>query len=411
MALPSTIANLIKKNNPSYNLPNGGGAYNVLSGTQPTTIPQSVVSPAQAQQAAMSQASGPQQTQQWANTATNPAVVNTTTTTPSVSPETSNPTGAQPTTYTPEQYDALNALIASKLNGAPMGSVGMENGYTGVADSVGLRREMMKDRAQGTGLYSIPKDTYATPEQIMGIRAMADKHYNDLISTASEDEKNKATIKATQPYTISDYSSDPWMQGLVINGLVQGGTAAERKAHEAMLKVLPDEQKQQLIKSSLYNSMSAAERATFDTGDNLGAGVQQIISDQPADFSTNPYKYAAQKYMVYLGGKQDPKYINFKSMVGNLTAPIINQIYGAAVTNSELTRAQEFIPDLATDSTAMAMTKLQHLAGFYDYANAKKLSRKAGVPMTETMDDYISKYDSNYKGKTSASTSGFAENW
>jgi len=149
--------------------------------------------------------------------------------------------------------------------------------------------------------------------------------------------------------------------------------------------------------STLYNSMSPAERTSFDRADNLGAGVKQIIADQPADFSTNPYKYAEQKYSVYLGGKQDPKYLNFKSMVGNLTAPIINEIYGAAVTGSELARAQNFIPDLATDSTEMAMNKLQHLAGFYEYANAAKLARKAGVPMTETMDDYIAKYDKNYK--------------
>lgn len=270
-----------------------------------------------------------------------------------------------------------------------------------------LAMEQAMHSSQGTGLYALKKGVAYSPEQIMSQRKAADSLYDQALKEYADMSANdQRKLNKDDVEVISDYSSDPWMQGLVINGLVQGGTAKERKAHEAMLAKLPTDQKQQLIKSSLYNSMSPAERATFDTGDNLGAGVQQIISDQPADFSTNPYKYAEQKYSVYLGGEQDPKYLNFKSMVGNLSAPIINQIYGAAVTGSELARAQNFIPDLATDSTAMAMTKLKHLAGFYEYANAKKLARKSGVPLKETMDDYISKYDT-----TNNTSGGFSESW
>jgi hypothetical protein len=382
--------------NPVYQLPNNGGAinngsivpqslYDVLQ-TAPTTPPKPVaMNPNVGGQQAMTQASGPFN-----------GVPSTTPTPTSVPTSDSTSQTASSTSTQSPVSKTIQDITSSNESGLPLASIGMEGGYQGdMPSSEALRIEMMKDRAQGTGLYSVPKGQYASYDQIMGIRAMADKHYSNLINTASEAEKNAVDMVKTKSENapLADYSSDPWMQGLVVNGLVQGGTANERAAHEAMLSKLPDEQKQELIKSSLYNSMSTGEKATFDTGDNLGAGVKQIIADQPADFSTNPYKYAGQKYSVYLGGTQDPKYLNFKSMVGNLTAPIINQIYGAAVTNSELTRAQEFIPDLASDSTAMAMTKLQHLAGFYDYANAKKLARKAGVPMTQTMDDYIAKYD------------------
>lgn len=376
---------------PSYTLPNGGGSYGVGGLNQPLVQMPSVPTPQFTPQTAAEAPMGP-----FMNT---PSAQPVTPTPPTkgINPNPSNGGSDLPQHSIDVNSKIIRDIANSQASGVPLGSYGMEGGYQGdMPTSEALRIEMLKDRAQGTGLYSVPKGQYASYDQIMGVRAMADKHYTDMINSSSEAEKNSAAAaktKAENNPEVTDYSSDPWMQGLVVNGLVQGGTVAERKAHEAMLAKLPAEQKQQLIKSSLYNSLSPTERSTFDRGDNLGAGVKQILSDIPEDFTTNPYKYAAQKYSVYLGGKQDPKYLNFKSMVGNLSAPIINEIYGAAVTGSELARAQNFIPDLATDSTEMAMTKLKHLAGFYEYANAKKLARKAGVPMTETMDDFISKYD------------------
>lgn len=410
--MPSWLANLGKKQPtapasngltsgvmPTYTLPNGGGSFNLsaLSGIQPTN-PSLIQSgaPQIQKQGYMGQPVGQVpnfEVQQPPISVTGGMAVNT--------PQ-------APISPTTEQIDP-NAAAKSFMEEYRIGATKPQ-----VSDSANqIYANWMKERNTNTGMFSLPEGVSLTPEHMRGIRKAADEYYSGLLSSTSESEKNSAALAKSQlesnPET-KDYSSDPWMQGLVINGLVQGGTAGERKINESMLARLPSDQKQQLIKSSLYNSMSPAERQTFDTGDNLGAGVKQIISNQPTDFTTNPYKYGVQKYSVYLGGKQDPKYLNFKSMVGNLTAPVINSIYGAAVTDSELTRAQEFIPDLATDSTSMAMTKLQHLAGFYDYANAKKLARKAGVPMTESMDDYIAKYDPKVK-KTSTSTGGFAEVW
>lgn len=408
--MPSWLANLGKKQPtapasngltggvmPTYNLPNNGGGFNLsgLEGLQPTNpaliqggAPQVPV------QSYMGQPQGP---------------------VPNFTPQTSlsatgdmpiiNPQGGGGSGYqggNPEGTIDPNAGAKAFMEKYRIGNTPPETS-TGANQ---IYANWMKERNTNTGMFALPEDVSLTPEHMRGIRKAADEYYSGLLSSTSEAEKNAATLAKTNAENnpvVSDYSSDHWMQGLVINGLVQGGTVAERKAHEAMLAKLPSEQKQQLIKSSLYNSMSTGERATFDTGDNLAAGVNQIYQDMDNDFRTNPLINMQQNFGGYLGGKQDPKYLSFQAMVGNLSAPIINQIYGAAVTGSELARAKKFIPDLATDTTAMAMTKLQHLAGFYDYANASKLARKAGVPMTETMDDYLAKYDPAKKGKSTSS--------
>lgn len=378
---------------PTYQLPNNGGSYNA-TGTNPVSSPQApmptgnVFTPTE-----FSSAQGVFNAQPTAPQTSNPS---------SITPGSSVSTDE----FTPEQYDQLNAILERKAGGKPLA---MQDGAQGIT-SIALRNEQMRDRMNGTGLYSIPKGSFATPEQILGIRKMADEHYANLINTYADAEKTQATINKNEPKTLTDLSNSPWLEGLRINGLVQGGTADERSQNLAYLASLPEERQKALVRSGLYNSMSTGERQKFDSYDEVVAGTQQIATMLPADIETNPYKYVADKYSVFLGGKGTKPYQDFEAVLGRITAPIINNIYGAAVTGSELARAQTFIPDLAIDSTQRVGEKLKNLAAFAEFANDAALAKKAGMPKP-SLDDYIKKYEGIVDGTYNKSKSGGAITW
>lgn len=389
---------------PNYQLPNGAGTYNVNGVNQPV-MPQMPFTPQQAKVQPM----GPFKD---TPAAEKPFQI------PEVPqglgvPSFNQPPEKQLTDVGGNRSKTVEDITNSQSSGLPLGSIGMEGGYQGdMPTSEALRIEMLKDRAQGTGLYSIPKGAYASYDQIMGVRAMADKHYADLINSASDTEKNQATTEKskTSSTPLADMSSSPWLEGLRINGLVQGGTADERAQNLAYLASLPADRQKALVMSGLYNGMSTGERQKFDSYDEVTAGTKQIASMLPEDIETNPYKYVADKYSVFLGGKGTKKYQDFEAVLGRITAPIINNIYGAAVTGSELSRAQTFIPDLAIDSTQRVGEKLKNLAAFAEFAQDAALAKKAGMPKP-SLDDYIKKYTGIVDGTNKNNAGGFAEEW
>jgi len=273
-----------------------------------------------------------------------------------------------------------------------------------------LALEQARHSSQGTGLYALQPGVQYTPEQIMAQRKSADDIYNQTLNEYSKAAQTQLAEqkKAKSSAPLSDMSSSPWLEGLRINGLVQGGTADERAQNLAYLASLPEERQRELVKSGLYNSMSTGERQKFDSYDEVTSGTQQIASMLPQDIATNPYKYAAEKYSVFLGGKGSKGYQDFEAILGRITAPIINNIYGAAVTGSELARAQTFIPDLAIDSTQRVGEKLKNLAAFAEFAQDAALAKRAGMPKP-ALDDYIKKYTGVVD--RNKNTGGFAESW
>lgn len=368
-------------------LPNGGGSYSVANST-PTglnvpdvnlSIPTQYSQPTPAPEATM----------------------------PPVAPPADYSSQPGQSTYQPAPVSQATTSTQSTQN-APTedtGSVDYLDKYRQLA------LEQARHSSQGTGLYALQPGVQYTPDQIMAQRKSADDIYNQTLgeySTAAQKqliEQKKA--KSTTP--LSDMSASPWLEGLRINGLVQGGTADERAQNLAYLSSLPEERQKALVRSGLYNAMSTGERQKFDSYDEVTAGTQQIASMLPEDIATNPYKYAAEKYSVFLGGKGSKGYQDFEAVLGRITAPIINNIYGAAVTGSELARAQTFIPDLAIDSTQRVGEKLKNLAAFAEFANDSALAKKAGMPKPK-LDDYIQKYTGVVDGKKS-NTGGFAEEW
>jgi len=381
MPIPSFLKPVVNRN-----LPNGGGSYTVANSTPSgitaapsnnfdlTTAQTQIQDPVQAPQAPVE----PQPTSGYVPQTNQPAY---------------QPTPTQPAqAYTPTE---------------DTGSVDYLDKYRQLA------LEQARHSSQGTGLYALQPGVQYTPDQIMAQRRSADDIYNQSLNEYSRAAQTQLTEqkKAKSTTSLSDMSSSPWLEGLRINGLVQGGTADERTQNLAYLSSLPEERQKALVRSGLYNSMSTGEKQRFDSYDEVVAGTQQIASMLPADIETNPYKYVADKYSVFLGGKGTKEYQDFEAVLGRITAPIINNIYGAAVTGSELARAQTFIPDLAIDSTQRVGEKLKNLAAFAEFANDSALAKKAGMPKPK-LDEYIQKYTGVTDGTYNKSnTSGFAEEW
>lgn len=203
-------------------------------------------------------------------------------------------TGVNPnqTEFTDEQWNSFNALMNSKLSGAPLGSVGMEGGYTGQPTSLQLRQEMLRDRAQGTGLYSIPKGTYATPEQIMGVRAMADKHYSDLIGQYSDTEKNAATLASKTPA----YGLDSVLSGLSTAGANRVNKLADAFDSHPLVKTYNEMQRAALDVQALGKNIEA-NKGVAKAGEDLQLVYMMAKAMDPESVVREGEYATAQKYL------------------------------------------------------------------------------------------------------------------
>jgi hypothetical protein len=367
-------------------LPNGGGNYTVANST-----PMGVSYPPTNQFDLTNQTPSFQQAP--------PAAPVSATAPPAPTPDLSQPgqSGYTPgpvTTPTPAPQEQSNS-----------GSVDYMDKYRQLA------LEQARHSSQGTGLYALQQGVQYTPDQIMAQRKSADDLYNQTLGEYSKAAQDQLTQQSKAPtrMPLSDISSSPWLEGLRVAVGMQGGTKDERAENLEYLASLPEDRQRDLIKSAVYNKMSVGQQQKLDSYGEISSGAQQILNMTPADVETNPYKYVGEKYGVFLGGKGSKGYQEYEAILGRITAPIINNIYGAAVTGAELSRAQTIIPDLAIDSTQRATVKLKNLAAFAEFAEDAALAKAIGTPRPK-LDDYIKKYEGIKQGSNN-STGGFAEEW
>jgi hypothetical protein len=254
-----------------------------------------------------------------------------------------------------------------------------------------LFEQYFNDRFQGKGLYAIDPSKQYSPDQIATIRNSADKYYETRLGQEAKRQIADLTT-SNSGLDSSVVSKSKWLEGLYTQGLVPGATQDERQNNLKYLATLPEETLKAKAATAVYNKLKGTEKQAFDAAESNVGMINSILTTAPADFRNNPYKYQAQKYSAFVGGTGDQRYKDYVSRIGLVKAPIINQLYGAAVTGSEYGRAIEFIPALESDSVATTMTKLRNLAAFYEFANDALVARSLGVEKP-LLDDYLAKYD------------------
>lgn len=170
---------------PNYSLPNGGGNYGVGGLNQPLvqmpTAPVQQFTPQSAAQASMgpfmnTPSSGGYQVpagvgqDTFSQTQSNPIIP------PNVMEGTSS------AGMSPEEKAKLQSVVDKYKNEQP--------------SSDDLYNQWLKERESGTGLYALPKDVSLTPDQIFGLRSMADDHYASILQAATAKEKAASSAKA-----------------------------------------------------------------------------------------------------------------------------------------------------------------------------------------------------------------------
>jgi len=377
--MPDPMPTLNKFLNVRRTLPNGGGQFNVANST-----PSGVTTPVQAPDAGLMHAlanvggySGGQET---------PVP-------PMTPPAPSSPAPAP--TPAPSATPDLESLIKkySSNDNSRLYGVGGPSSNTGNApmDFMSLREEQLRDRANGTGLYALPKNTSLTPDQIFGLRSMADNHYSDLIQSAtaySKEQREADKLKSseiTMPSSASNY-----LTAASDLGLFSGGTEDERLARiKSIAKKTPEEQKK-TIESMAINTMPVGQRQEYN---NYRAASQigtNLLKTFPDGATTNPLKFAKENISQYFGAEGDQKYADFKNKLGVMTAPIINNLYGVAVSSGENVRAKTFIPDLQSQSASTVMTAIKNLVAYTNWANDAELASRLSMPIPNVEDYYAS---------------------
>jgi hypothetical protein len=377
MPLPSFLTNLSKRT-----LPNGGGAYQTANSTPSgfsapdtnnfdlTSQVPSFTSPVQAPQ----QPQTPQTPQPQEQPIIPPNVM----------------TGTQDAPLTQEEQIKLQTIA--------------QRHKTPVAEtSNDLYDKWLQERESGTGLYAVPKDVTLTPDQIFGLRSMADDHYASMLSAVSAREKSAAKTSS-----VSDFSSDPAVNSLVASGLIAGGTAGERDANAKRLMALPEDQKKMAINTIAYQKLGPTQKENYTSNEQASQLGQYALTLLDPDMVNNPYKYTANNYITYLGGAKDPKYTNFMQNVQSVIAPIRKSFFGASLTPGEQKAANQFLPDPSTDDMKTIAMKLRNVNSIAQFTNDVMISNILGTPRPKVA-DYITINADGTPKKTN--TGGFAEEW
>lgn len=293
-------------------------------------------------------------------------------------------TGSMGNDYSPQmKADAINAA-----NGI------QSNFSTNKSSSKDLLLEYMINRAGNKGMYGVESGVPFSPDQIAEQRNSADNYYKTAIGTSIDLEKKAAENDVS--YDKQAARSNAYVNALNLKRAF-GTNKEQRDENIAIFLAQTPEAQGRYARSLVFNNLSVGQQEKFSQGDNAQALSNSLLNTVPSDFNTNPYKYQGQKYSAYLGGTGDQKYKDFQAKIGLIAAPIINNIYGAAVTGGELDRANQFIPNLRDDSTQTVYTKLRNLDAFYEFANDALIANTLGMERPD-INSYLQKNNATVQG-------------
>lgn len=280
---------------------------------------------------------------------------------------------------------------------------GIQTSYA-VPSSRGVLSQMIADRAMGRGLYAVEPGLQLSPEQIAVRRNAADNFYANQIAEM-EQKESKSNTGVDNSLISGNTKATPYLQALFTNPDV-AKSPTYLKQLSANLKGQTPDQQIETVKRVVMQNLPIAQQNQFNSNDQVAGQISGAFAYLPTDISNNPYKYQTQRFVTYLGGSKDPKYNDFKSIIGNITAPYLNQLYGAVLSSGELARANQFVPDLETDDTATIFQKLKNLQSTTRFANDKLLARYTGAPEPNFQDYLSGKIDKENSSQPQSPTTG-----
>lgn len=271
-------------------------------------------------------------------------------------------------------------------------------------DSRGALSQLIADRAMGRGLYALEKGVQYSPEQINARRNAADAFYANHLNEMIQKESQSAA--GTTALSGQNTKASPYIQALLTNPDVSKSPSYVKQLAAQLSLQTPDQQIE-TVKRVVMQTLPTSQQNQFTSNDQVAGQINGALSYLPTDITNNPYKYQTQRFITYLGGTKDPKYNDFKSIIGNITAPYLNNLYGAVLSSGELARANQFVPDLEVDDTATIYQKLRNLQATTRFANDKLLARYTGAPEPNFADYLSGKVDQQQSStSTTANNTG-----
>lgn len=370
------IPSLNKYLNVNRTLPNMGGTFNVANST-PSGVTTPVQSPDAGIMAALANigrtrspiGGNPQSGQ----IETPPAPV----------PPVTTPT----TPVAPDEYENIISQYTGNKNTSPntMGgtsSTGTSPTSTGNAplDFMSLRAEQLRDRANGTGLYALPQGVSLTPDQVFGLRSMADNHYNDLIQSATDYQKELNNKSKTPLYGI-----DSDLSGLSTNAV------------NTLYKMSDDFNNHPIVKD--FNVIQRASSA-----------ANNILKDINSRPDKNPTAGDDMSLMYLFAKAQDPnsvvresEYANVGDYFSSLPQAVqfkLSQLYKPAPDGRLTDEARK---NIAHGIKTLYETNKQQ----YDNLRTNAVDHMKRVAGKDVSDAFLNKYEDAY---STPSTSGAGSN-
>lgn len=368
------IPSLYNVLNINRKLPNGGGSFNVANST-----PSGVTTPAEAPGAGLLATLANMSTPQ--NTAA-PVVQES-----STSVDSSN----YPSTGGTADESLESIVSKYKKNTGPTQSWGIGGAAptdgSAPLDFMSLREEQLRDRANGTGLYSLPSNASLTPDQVFGLRSMADKHYEDLMASATDYSKEmKSTTKAPA------YGIDSDLAGMSTNSV------------NLLYKMSDD-----------FNSHPISKN--FNVIQRSSAAANNIINDINSRPDKKPTAGDDMSLMYLFAKAQDPESVVRESEYNNVGEYFSTLPQQVQFKLSTLYKAQPDgrLTDVARKNIANGIKTLYETnKQQYDNLRGNTVDRMKRVAGKDVSDSFLNKYEDGYStqgGSSSSNSSGDSVGW
>jgi len=310
-------------------------------------------------------------------------------------------TSTQGPSYTPDHVKATTDAIYNTLHGADLNRyVQNENPN---ADTGEIQKDMSSLVNAHNDLITGATDPYKwgsesgipyTAAELSAIEKAGAGIYDPAIEDAkvrfTQAVANKKAQEAAGPDLSSLLANAPDDATKNMITAIYGsdlGTTAQGKRVLDLVKTDPAQAKR-LYRQLAYTGLTGTIKQSYNTNQEISSSTDSIIKALDTIGSNNPYKNFWQQNGNFLLQSGDQEYKNLGAMVGAITSAKIHEAYGGALTPGELDRADQYIPNLKTDSLATIKTKMGVLNAYAQLAQDTLIASQYGMP-APSLSDYL----------------------